>query len=128
MSEPWDRVAVAAGRAYASNMELMMSETGERCRTDPPSEIGACFALGANGKIVCRFPTADGEPCRSQGFVGEGVRKHFTLHHPMSKHRVVCVVCNSYVGSSHLKRHVASHHSNTFTATVMERGPLEDGG
>ena len=36
MSGPWDRVAVAAGLAYASNMEPMMSYEGERYRVDPP--------------------------------------------------------------------------------------------
>ena len=128
MSEPWERVAVAAGRAYASNMELMMSETGERCRTDPPSDVGAFCSLGENGKVLCRFTRADGEPCRSRVFGGEDVKRHFTYFHPTSKHRLVCVVCNSYVSCGNLKRHVASQHSNTFTATVMERGPLEDGG
>ena len=42
--------------------------------------------------------------------------------------RLQFVLRTPYVGASDLKRHVASHHSNTFTATVMERSPLEDGG
>ena len=128
MSEPWERVAVAAGLAYASNMMLFMSVDGSRFRVDPPKDLSRFFTLGGNSKTICRWPTADGKPCRSRGFVGEYADEHFYKYHPPSKHRVVCVLCDSFVGASDLKRHLVSRHADDFTAIVMERGPFEKGG
>ena len=109
-------------------MLLRHVPTSERERATLSPDLSSVFTLLENGTVRCLVRTAEGSPCRSRGFSGESVQMHFSHCHPASRHRLVCVLCEKYVGVSELKRHLSSFHADLFTAAVMSAAPYDPTG